>query len=134
MLGRPRAPSPAACAPTGRCGGALSSQAAPGLRPTAGRARAGEVQGADGQAERGEGAWQLPYLADENADEDPEVKASAGDGVASQRLRKAFLAHGKQAGPAQGRCVLFPAVSDALLGGPGLPSCPAPAWQRCRRI
>jgi hypothetical protein len=56
---------------------------------------------------RGEGAWQLPYLADENADEDPEVKASAGDGAVAQRLREAFLAHGKQAGARAGAQRLF---------------------------
>lgn len=42
------------------------------------------------------GKVELPYVADENADEDPELKVSVLDeGALGQRLREAFLANGK---------------------------------------
>eukprot|EP00250_Pteridium_aquilinum_P034178 c7196_g1_i1 orf=402-1463(+) len=42
------------------------------------------------------GKVELPYVADENADEDPELKVSVLDeGALGQRLRQAFLAKGK---------------------------------------
>lgn len=42
------------------------------------------------------GKVELPYIADENADEDPELKVSVLDeGAVGQRLREAFLARGK---------------------------------------
>eukprot|EP01018_Ginkgo_biloba_P011661 Gb_06397 [translate_table: standard] len=43
-----------------------------------------------------EGTVDLPYIADENADEDPELKVSVkDDGPVGQRLREAFLGRGK---------------------------------------
>ncbi|KAK9821579.1 hypothetical protein WJX81_007361 [Elliptochloris bilobata] len=57
----------------------------------------GEARAGDGQAARGEGSWQIPYLADENADEDPELRVTAASDAALQRLRDAFLAHAKPA-------------------------------------
>ena len=57
--------------------------------------RAGEARGSDGQAALGEGRWELPYLADENADEDPELRVTAAGDAAAQRLRDAFLASAK---------------------------------------
>ncbi|KAI5078487.1 hypothetical protein GOP47_0006158 [Adiantum capillus-veneris] len=42
------------------------------------------------------GRVEMPYVADENADEDPELKVSVLDeGAVGQRLREAFLATGK---------------------------------------
>ena len=44
-----------------------------------------------------EGTFTLPYIADENADEDPELKvAVTGDSKAAQQLREVFLSRGKQ--------------------------------------
>ena len=44
-----------------------------------------------------EGTFTLPYIADENADEDPELKvAVTGDSKAAQQLRQVFLTRGKQ--------------------------------------
>ena len=60
---------------------------------------AGEVREGNGRAAQGEGSWQLPYLADENADEDPELKVAANSDAAAQRLREAFLAQAKQVRP-----------------------------------
>lgn len=58
----------------------------------------GEARGSGGQAARGEGRWELPYLAEENADEDPELRATAAGDGAAQRLRDAFLASAKPVG------------------------------------
>ena len=39
----------------------------------------------------------MPYIADENADEDPELKAAVMDNSKSaQQLRELFLSQGKQ--------------------------------------
>ena len=39
----------------------------------------------------------MPYVADENADEDPELKVStSSDSAAAQRLKEAFFRSGKQ--------------------------------------
>ena len=39
----------------------------------------------------------MPYIADENADEDPELKAAvSGESKAAQQLREVFLTRGKQ--------------------------------------
>jgi hypothetical protein len=44
-----------------------------------------------------EGRFTLPYVADENADEDPELKVStSAEGRAAQQLKEAFLGQGKQ--------------------------------------
>ena len=41
----------------------------------------------------------MPYIADENADEDPELKAAVmDDSKAAQQLRGLFLSRGKQVG------------------------------------
>ena len=51
-------------------------------------------------AESASGSFHLPYVADENADEDPELKVStSGDGTAARRLKEAFLGSGKQVRP-----------------------------------
>lgn len=43
------------------------------------------------------GAFQLPYISDENADEDPELTVSLTDeGAAQQRLKQAFVNKGKK--------------------------------------
>ena len=43
------------------------------------------------------GAFQLPYISDENADEDPELTVSLADeGTAQQRLKQAFVNKGKK--------------------------------------
>ena len=43
------------------------------------------------------GSWELPYLADENADEDPELRvAPSKEGQAETRLKQAFLGASKQ--------------------------------------
>ena len=59
----------------------------------------GEAGGSGGQAARSEGRWELPYLAEENADEDPELRATAAGEAAAQRVRDAFLASAKPVGP-----------------------------------
>ena len=45
-----------------------------------------------------EGTFTLPYIADENADEDPELKVAVagGNSKAAQQLREVFLTRGKQ--------------------------------------
>jgi hypothetical protein len=44
-----------------------------------------------------QGTFVLPYIAEENADEDPEIKATVtGDSPAAQQLRELFLTRGKQ--------------------------------------
>ena len=58
----------------------------------------GEAGGSGGQAARGEGRWELPYLAEENAYEDPELRATAAGNAATQRVRDAFLASAKPVG------------------------------------
>ena len=43
------------------------------------------------------GSWELPYVADENADEDPELRvAPSKEGQAETRLKQAFLGASKQ--------------------------------------
>ena len=43
------------------------------------------------------GSFQLPYISDENADEDPELTVSLADeGAGQQRLKQAFVTKGKQ--------------------------------------
>ena len=45
-----------------------------------------------------EGTFSMPYIADENADEDPELKVStATEGPLQQRAKQVFMAH-KEAG------------------------------------
>lgn len=78
-----------------------SASSQPGSSMGAGK-WAGEVREGDGRAAQGEGSWQLPYLADENADEDPELKVAANSDAAAQRLREAFLAQAKQVRPDAG--------------------------------
>ena len=62
------------------------------------------------------GSLELPYVADENADEEPELKISVKDALspAGQRMREAFLAKGK--------CIIQTKVSEYVkeiaLGGP----------------
>lgn len=57
----------------------------------------GEVKEADGTSVvKIEGNVEFPYIADENADEDPEVKVTVKDeGPIGKRLKDAFVAKGK---------------------------------------
>ncbi|XP_004249183.1 uncharacterized protein [Solanum lycopersicum] len=57
----------------------------------------GEVKEADGSSVmKIEGNVEFPYIADENADEDPEVKVSVKDeGPIGKRLKDAFVVKGK---------------------------------------
>ncbi|EIE26952.1 hypothetical protein COCSUDRAFT_21985 [Coccomyxa subellipsoidea C-169] len=74
----------------------------------------GEVR--DGEAaESASGSFHLPYVADENADEDPELKVSTStDSAAARRLKEAFLGPGKQAFHAHMRSF----VKELQAGGP----------------
>lgn len=57
----------------------------------------GEAKDADGKSLlKVDGLVEIPYIADENADEDPEVKISVKDeGPIGKRLKEAMLAEGK---------------------------------------
>lgn len=57
----------------------------------------GEALDADGQTIlKSDGTVEIPYIADENADEDPDVRVTFSDsGPVGQRLKDAFLAKGK---------------------------------------
>ncbi|KAH0971912.1 hypothetical protein GBA52_024068 [Prunus armeniaca] len=57
----------------------------------------GEAKDADGKSLlKVDGVVEIPYIADENADEDPEVKISVKDeGPIGKRLKEAMLAKGK---------------------------------------
>lgn len=58
-----------------------------------------------------DGTFTLPYIADENADEDPEFKvAVTGDSKAAQQLREVFLTRGKQV-----RCAAYSTVHSTLF-------------------
>jgi hypothetical protein len=51
---------------------------------------------ADGSKSEVMGLWKLPYLAEENADEDPEIQFStASEGGAMQRAKAALQISGK---------------------------------------
>lgn len=57
----------------------------------------GEVKKGD-KAESASGRFHLPYVADENADEDPELNVSTSEeSAAASRLKEAFHSTGKQA-------------------------------------
>lgn len=57
----------------------------------------GEAKDADGKSLlRADGTVEVPYIADENADEDPEIKVLCkDDGPVGKRLKEAFLVKGK---------------------------------------
>ena len=57
----------------------------------------GEVKDENGNSIlKSEGSVEIPYIADENAGEDPEVKVTVKDeGPIGKRLKEAFLANGK---------------------------------------
>lgn len=67
----------------------------------------GEARGSDGQAARSEGRWELPYLGEEHAEDDPELRATAAGNAAAQRLRDAFLANAKPVGSGIPQQALF---------------------------
>lgn len=69
----------------------------PGYELTVSLSWEGEAQDGNGNTlARVSGKLEFPYIADENADEDPEVKISVMDeGPVGQRLRQAFLSKGK---------------------------------------
>eukprot|EP00891_Asterochloris_glomerata_P004208 jgi/Astpho2/4208/fgenesh1_pm.00064_%23_11_t len=58
----------------------------------------GEVKDGSGESiGSASGSWELPYVADENADEDPELRvAPSKEGQAETRLKQAFLGASKQ--------------------------------------
>ncbi len=52
------------------------------------------------------GTFQLPYISDENADEDPELTVSLTDeGSAQQRLKQAFVNKGKKVRSTKSSCM-----------------------------
>lgn len=57
----------------------------------------GEVKDSDGNSlAKSEGTVDIPYISDENADEDPEMRVTVkDDGPVGKRLKDAFLAKGK---------------------------------------
>ncbi|XP_031115634.1 activator of 90 kDa heat shock protein ATPase homolog isoform X1 [Ipomoea triloba] len=57
----------------------------------------GEAKDADGKLlSKTDGTVQIPYISDENADEDPEIKITVRDeGPVGRRLKDAFIAKGK---------------------------------------
>jgi hypothetical protein len=62
---------------------------------------AGSVQDSSPAA----GTFVLPYIAEENVDEDPELRATVtGDSPAAQHLREQFLTRGRQVRMALSRC------------------------------
>lgn len=70
----------------------------PGYELTVKLAWEGEVRDGEGAAvARARGAIDVPYLADENADEDPEIKVSVAEGAgpAGTRLRDAVVSKGR---------------------------------------
>eukprot|EP00850_Spirogloea_muscicola_P018054 SM000161S02436 [mRNA] locus=s161:242444:244599:+ [translate_table: standard] len=77
-----------------------------------------EGEARDGQGQtlaRADGAAELPYIADENAGEDPEVKVSVSDGgEVGARLREAMLSRGKEIIHA----AVATFVSEIAAGGP----------------
>lgn len=69
----------------------------PGYELTVSLSWTGEAKDGQGNSlAQVKGKVEFPYIADENADEDPELKVSVLDeGPVGQRLREAFLAKGK---------------------------------------
>lgn len=69
----------------------------PGYELTVSLSWTGEAKDGQGSSlAQVKGKVEFPYIADENADEDPELKVSVLDeGPVGQRLREAFLAKGK---------------------------------------
>lgn len=59
----------------------------------------GEIKDGSGTtAASASGSYQLPYISDENADEDPELTISlAEEGSSQQRVKQAFVSNGKKA-------------------------------------
>ncbi|KAJ4979664.1 hypothetical protein NE237_010444 [Protea cynaroides] len=57
----------------------------------------GEARDADGKSLlKVDGSVEIPYIADENADEDPEIKVTVKDeGPIGKRLKEAFISKGK---------------------------------------
>ncbi|KAL3533956.1 hypothetical protein ACH5RR_007477 [Cinchona calisaya] len=76
----------------------------------------GEVKESDGNSVvKSEGSVDIPYISDENADEDPEIRVIVkDDGSVGKRLKEAFLAKGKPFVLEQVRAY----VSAMAKGGP----------------
>ncbi|KAL6986979.1 hypothetical protein U1Q18_012739 [Sarracenia purpurea var. burkii] len=106
----------------------------------------GEVKDPEGKSLlRADGTVEVPYIADENADEDPEIKVIVKDeGPIGKRLKEAFMAKGKpfvlekirvyvaamaKGGPAKEELeVRKPVVNKAASGAPaGTPTATATA-------
>ena len=53
-----------------------------------------------GESEKVNGLWKVPYLAEENADEDPEIQLTSATETAQQQKAKALLLKpGRKVGP-----------------------------------
>lgn len=70
----------------------------PGYELTVSISWEGEAKDSDGVTLlKADGVIEIPYIADENADEDPEIKVTIKDeGPVGQRLKEAMLSKGKQ--------------------------------------
>ena len=54
------------------------------------------------------GLWKIPYLAEENADEDPEVQLStATEASAQQKAKAVLIKQGKQVRATEGVCCVL---------------------------
>eukprot|EP00850_Spirogloea_muscicola_P006127 SM000029S10422 [mRNA] locus=s29:55791:57953:+ [translate_table: standard] len=111
-------------------GGSAAHQIIPGYELRMRLAWEGEARDGQGQTlARADGAAELPYIADENAGEDPEVKVSVSDGgegaapltdaglaaaAVGARLREAMLSRGKEIIHA----AVATFVSEIAAGGP----------------
>ena len=80
----------------------------------------GEINdGSQNSVASASGSFQLPYISDENADEDPELTVSlAEEGAGQQRLKQAFVTKGKKV---RGCCPCFslqaaPSVHSLVKG------------------
>lgn len=59
----------------------------------------GKLKSESGAEESVNGSWKLPYLAEENADEDPELQLTTATETAPQKKAKAILLkRGKEVG------------------------------------
>ena len=79
----------------------------------------GPLAGSTKDGSSAEGTFTLPYIADENVDEDPELKAAVlSDNKTAQQLRELFLSRGKQVHLRQAAHKSFQQLSMRPLVGP----------------
>lgn len=75
----------------------VSERSFSGALYDSGSSAEGMPTGKAGESSPSEGTFTLPYIADENADEDPEFKVTVtGDSRAAQQLKELFQTRGKQ--------------------------------------